>query len=195
MKQVLLIGAGGSGKSTLAKRLAAKTGLPLIHLDAIFWRPGWKQTPESEWVTTVDRLAQRPEWIMDGNFGGTLELRLSACDTVILLDTSPWLCLWRVIERRLRYAGRSRPEMAPGCHERLDARFLWWVATYRIRRLPGVLEKLDAAQRRGKRLVILRTALEVEDFLSRAPTAESTSRAVSIQSSGEKMQGTIHPRR
>lgn len=168
MKRVLLIGSGGSGKSTLAKRLAAKTGLPLIHLDAIYWRSGWKEMPKPEWVATVGQLVRQREWIMDGNYGGTLELRLRACDTVVLLDTSPWLCLWRVVKRRLRHAGRSRPEMAPGCPERLDAKFLWWVTTYRIRRLPDILAELSATRHSGKTVVVLRRACEVEDFLSRA---------------------------
>jgi len=173
VKQVLLIGSGGSGKSTLAKRLAAKTGLPLIHLDSIYWRPGWKETPQPEWMATVGRLVQEPEWIIDGNYGGTLDLRLGACDTVILLDTAPWLCLWRVVRRRIVHAGRSRPEMASGCPERIDAGFLWWVATYRFRRLPGILARLTAPQHSGRTLVVLRTPSEVELFLAGAPSHDA----------------------
>jgi len=118
-------------------------------------------------------MVQQPVWIMDGNYGGTLELRLTACDAVILLDISPWLCLWRVVKRRLRYAGQSRPEMASGCPERLDAKFLWWVSTFRMRRLPGILAKFNATQHSGKTLVVLRSASEVEDFLSGAPPNNS----------------------
>lgn len=131
MKKVLLIGSGGSGKSTLAKALSARTGLPLFHLDALYWRPGWDAMARPEWTALVERLVQEPEWIMDGNYGGTLDQRLATCDTVVLLDLPPWLCLWRLIRRRFRHAGKSRPEMAPGCPERLDAAFLWWVASYR----------------------------------------------------------------
>jgi adenylate kinase family enzyme len=173
MKRILIIGSGGSGKSTLARQLSAATGLPLIHLDAIYWRPGWEETPKPEWVSMINHLVKKPEWIMDGNYGGTLDQRLDACDTVILLDISPWLCLWRVGRRRLRHAGQSRPELAPDCPERLDAKFLWWVATYQAKRLPRNLIKLRAAERSGKKVVILRSLSEVQRFLSEAPPDNS----------------------
>ena len=168
---MLLIGSGGAGKSTLARRLADRTGLPLVHLDALYWRAGWVETPKPEWVSTVERLVRDPAWVMDGNYGGTLDLRLAACDTVILLDVPPWRCLWRVLKRRVSHAGRSRPDMAPGCPERLDAGFLWWIATYRARRLPKVLSKLRSAASPGMRLVILRSSAEIERFLASATRA------------------------
>jgi adenylate kinase family enzyme len=123
MKKVLVIGSGGAGKSTFAEQLFARTGLPLIHLDALYWRPGWEETPKAEWMSLIGRIVGEPEWIMDGNYGGTLDQRLEACDTAILLDTSPWRCLWRVVGRRIRHGGKSRPGLAAGCHERLDATF------------------------------------------------------------------------
>lgn len=169
MKQVLLIGSGGSGKSTLARLLAVKTGLPLIHLDALYWRSGWKETPKPEWESTVDRLTQESEWIMDGNDDTTLDLGLVACDTVILLDISPWRCLWRIIKRRLTHAGQSRPGMASDCPERLDLKFLWRVASYRTQPLPSILMKLKVLERSGKKIVVLCNPSEVKRFLSEAP--------------------------
>ena len=94
MRRILLIGAGGSGKSVLAARIAAQSGLPLIHLDALFWKPGWVETPRDEWKRIVEELIQRDAWVMDGNYGGTLDLRLAACDTVLFLDFPPIVCLW-----------------------------------------------------------------------------------------------------
>ena len=93
MRRVLLIGSGGAGKSTLARRIAARTGLPLIHLDALYWKPGWVETPAAPWRETVAGLLQRDTWVMDGNYGGTLDLRLAACDTAIFLDLPPRICL------------------------------------------------------------------------------------------------------
>ncbi len=83
MRRVLVIGSGGAGKSTFARRLGDILQIDVIHLDTFYWRPGWVETPKPEWREIVLGLVQRESWIMDGNFSGTLEQRLEACDTVI----------------------------------------------------------------------------------------------------------------
>ena len=164
MQRVLVIGSGGAGKSTFAAQLAQRTGLPLIHLDRHYWRAGWIEPAKDEWLAKVDELVAGERWIMDGNFGGTMERRLAACDTVVFLDVSRWVCLWRVISRRLRHRGEARPDMTPGCHERLDASFLWWIFNYPERSKPKVLRRL-AALRPEQRVVVLHSRREVEAFL------------------------------
>ena len=159
-----MIGSGGAGKSTFAARLGAVTGLPVVHLDACYWRAGWEPTPKDEWARAVDEIASRDAWIMDGNYGGTMERRLAACDTVVFLDLPRAICLWRVTRRALRYRGRSRPDMAPGCPERLTWEFARWVWDYPRRRRPGILARLDALAG-AKRVVVLRSTREVERFL------------------------------
>jgi adenylate kinase family enzyme len=101
MRRILLIGPGCSGKSTLAAQIGDITGLRVIHLDALYWRPGWIPTPEAEWRRTVASLAAEHEWVMDGNYGGTLDLRLAHCDTVVFLDVPRLVCISRVIRRSL----------------------------------------------------------------------------------------------
>lgn len=165
MERVLIIGPGGAGKSTLALRLGAATGLPVVHLDAYFWQPGWVETPVELWRERVSRLAAQPRWIMDGNYGGTLGQRLEACDTVIFLDSPRLLCLWRVFRRRMRYHRRTRPDMAGQCPERLTWAFVRWIWDYPGRRRPGILRQLLALEER-KRLLILRSSREVEAFLA-----------------------------
>jgi adenylate kinase family enzyme len=165
VKKVLLIGPGGAGKSTLARQLAARTSLPVVHLDSLFWRPGWTRTPAAEWNAAVLRELSREAWIMDGNYGGTLDMRLASCDTVVLLDLPPWLCLWRAIRRRVQFHRSSRPDMTPGCEERLEASYLWWILTYRARRLPRLRAKLECARRQGKQVFVLRSRKAVAAFL------------------------------
>jgi adenylate kinase family enzyme len=167
MRRVLVIGSGGAGKSTFAAKLAQRTALPLVHLDRHYWRPGWIEPTKDQWLATVDELVAGGRWIMDGNFGGTMERRLAACDTVVFLDRSRWLCLWRVIARRIRHRGVARPDMTPGCPERLDLGFLAWIARYPERSRPKVLRRL-AALRADQRAVVLRSRREVDALLREA---------------------------
>jgi adenylate kinase family enzyme len=165
MRRVLLIGPGGAGKSTLARCIAERLDLPLIHLDASYWRPGWVKTPDDEWRRTVEDLLRGEAWVMDGNFGGTLDLRLAACDTAILLDLPPLLCLWRVLRRRWRFRGRARPDMTEGCEEKSDAEFLHWILSWRWRRRPAILAKFAAATAHGKHCVVLDSQAAVAAFV------------------------------
>lgn len=169
MRKVLLVGPGGAGKSTLARRLSACTGLPCIHLDAMYWKPGWQATPNDEWTRAVAGLLEREAWIIDGNFGGTLDLRLEACDTVVYLDRPPLLCLWRVLLRRLRFHGRHRPDMTPGCNERLGLEFAWWVLGYRRRRGPALRARLARAKAAGTRVHVRRSSRDIERFMAQLP--------------------------
>lgn len=169
-RRILVIGSGGAGKSTLAARLAAATGLPLVHLDVHFWTPGWVPLPDDEWAATVDRLIAADRWIMDGNFSGTLRKRLDAADAVVFLDTPRWRCLARVFRRMARWYGRSRPDLAEGCPESFDWGFLRWVWDFPRRSRPEVLAALEAAPGRVKRIVV-RSNAEVERFLAALPSS------------------------
>ncbi len=99
MKRVAIIGSGGAGKSTLAKRLGEVTGLPVIHLDQHFWNPHWTETPIPEWERRHETLLERERWVMDGNYGSTMNERLDAADTVIFLDMPRLFCVVRVLKR------------------------------------------------------------------------------------------------
>src|SRR5690349_18913828 len=99
MKRVVVIGSGGSGKSTFSRELGRATGIPVIHLDREFWRPGWEETPKDEWNALVAELLAGESWIMDGNFGGTREMRMQAADTIIFLDLPRRVCLYRILKR------------------------------------------------------------------------------------------------
>ena len=167
MKRVAIIGPGGSGKSVLARRLGDMLGVEVIHLDALFWKPGWVETDFDEWQRTVEELAGRRSWIIDGNYGRTMEVRLAAADTVIFLDFPRLTCLWRVIKRLLQYWDGSRPDIAPGCDERFDReylRFLKWIWGYPTRSRPQVMERLERFSK-GRQIYILRRPGEVERFL------------------------------
>ena len=172
MRKVLVIGSGGSGKSTFARRLAEETGLPLIHLDALYWNPGWVETPKTQWTRRIEHLLAGERWIMDGNYSGTLEQRLVACDTVVFLDLPRWLCLLRVVTRKVRYGDRSRPDMREGCPERLTWEFLRWIWKYPVDRRERLLDRLSKLDS-NSRVFVLRNRLEVEEFFGLLKVAAS----------------------
>ncbi len=169
MRRVLLIGSGGAGKSTFARRLGARLGLPVIHLDRVYWRAGWVEPPKDEWRRKVEELCAGESWVMDGNYSGTLDVRLAACDAVVFLDLPRVVCLWRVLRRAFKYRGGSRPDMGEGCPEQLNKDFLvflLWVWNYPRRSRPKILERLKDLPD-GKPVYILRSGAEAEEFLAK----------------------------
>jgi len=144
MERVLVIGSPGAGKSTLATAIARRAGLPLIHLDRHHWRSGWVEADKAEWAIEVAALIAGERWVMDGNYGGTLVARLARADTAIWLDYPVWLCIWRVFRRAIQYRGRTRPDMAEGCPERLNREFLVYTARFPWTGRKRILAKLPA---------------------------------------------------
>lgn len=164
MKRIAIIGCGGSGKSTLARRMGAALNMPVCHLDGWYWKAGWTATASEEWATVHDRLCSGSNWILDGNYGGTMDSRLRAADTVIFLDLPRWRCLWGAFSRYWQYRGRVRPELPEGCQERLTGEYIKWIWTYRKIRRPRILQILEQLQS-GKKIVILASLQAVEAFL------------------------------
>lgn len=164
MKRVLIIGSGGAGKSTLAVRLGEATGIEVIHLDRLHWLPNWTEPPKDEWRKIVEDALKKEIWIMDGNFGGTMEMRLAACDTVIYLDFPRAICLYRALKRVAKYYNRTRPDMSDGCREKLDFEFLGWVWNFPKTTKPVIEERLKRFE--GEKTIIrLHSPRETEDFL------------------------------
>jgi adenylate kinase family enzyme len=147
----------------------------VVHLDARYWRAGWEPTPPDEWQDVVRELVARDTWVMDGNYGGTLDVRLAACDTVIFLDLPRLVCLWRVVRRWARHRGGTRPDMAPGCNEQLSFEFLRWIWGYPTRQRPGILRRLSTLAA-GQRTVVLRSTSDVERFLAAAEDVQKDRR-------------------
>lgn len=163
-KRIIIIGSSGGGKSTLARQLGDITGLPVIHLDKEFWNPNWVETPKDVWQEKVKELLKGGQWIIDGNYGGTMKIRAEAADTIIYLDFNRFICFYRVLKRRIQNQGKTRPDMREGCKEKIDLEFLWWVWTY-PKKKPGI-EKL-LADLEGKDVVILKSRKEVDIFLEK----------------------------
>ena len=172
MKKIAIIGSGGSGKSTLARRLGEFLKIEVFHLDALFWKPGWVGTSKDEQKLVQSELVEHESWIFDGNYGGTMEIRLNNADTIIFLDMPRTICAYRVIKRRLQYRNKTRPDMGEGCEEKLDLEFLKWVWEYPKTKKPVIMKKLESLSIE-KEIIILTNPSEVEQFLNRIRTQTS----------------------
>lgn len=170
MKRIIIIGPGGAGKSTLAKELGEILKIEVLHLDKLYWQSGWVEPSADEWSQKVEELLKSDSWVMDGNFGGTMEMRLAACDTAIFMDFPPTTCLYRVLKRRLKYRNTNRPDMTEGCNEKVDLEFLGWIWNYRRTKKPKV-EKILQRFEQEKNIVRLTSPKEVENFLNSLKTS------------------------
>jgi len=165
-RRVVVTGLAGSGRSTLALALAARTGLPVIHLDLYFWKPGWVAPSETEWREKQRRALAGDAWIADGNYDETLDLRLELADTVVVLDMPWWLCSGRAFLRGFRMPG----ELPEGCDYSawLRLRDEWRLAVriWRRRRSEPEHERETISQH-GQHVAVhvLRSKREVSNFL------------------------------
>src|SRR5712671_211419 len=120
MQRILVMGSSGSGKSTFARRLSEITGIPMVSLDALYWKPGWVPSDAAEFEQRVTEAAGHSRWIFDGNYTshGAGDLRRGVADVVIWFDLPRSTCTVGILTRIARSYGRVRPEMADGCPEK-----------------------------------------------------------------------------
>lgn len=164
MERVMIIGCGGAGKSTLARKLGEKTGIPVVHLDQIWWGPGnWQHMEREAFDAVLMEEMEKPKWIMDGNYNRTVELRLDQCDTVIYLDMNRFVCLKNWVGRVIKNWGRTRPDMAPGCNEWIDPEMAGWIWNFNRKNRQRYYQLLSNLE--GKSVHILKNRREVDAFL------------------------------
>ena len=164
MKRVTIIGCGGAGKSTLARKLGEKTGLPVVHLDQIWWEPGnWQHIEKSEFDERLAEELRKPRWILDGNFNRTIEARLAVCDTVFYLDYPRLVCLKNWLGRVIQNWGHARADMAEGCAEWFDPEMAKWIWKFNKQNRSRYYEILGNAG--DKNIVILKSRRQAEKFL------------------------------
>ena len=147
MERILIVGNSGAGKSTMARALSEKTGLPVVHLDRLFWRENWQHIAREEFDALLQQELEKSQWIIDGNYDRTVSTRLAYCDTVIYLDYPRWQCLLGVVKRVISSYGKVRPDMGDGCPERFDWEFMKYVWNYNRENREKLYRKLNALDR------------------------------------------------
>lgn len=159
MKRVLIIGSPGAGKSTLAQKLAALTGLPLIHLDDLYWDADWVRVERELWLARLAEALAGERWIIDGNYNTTLAQRLARADTVIILIPPRELCLVRVIWRELSGIHPHMRGLKRGLPRWDFIQYTWDFSA----KVPQMLETVAA--HRLQRVYVLQSDREVAEFL------------------------------
>jgi len=173
MDRIAVVGCSGGGKSTLARAMGERLGLPVTHLDNLFWKPGWTESRLEEFRPKVEAAAGEARWIIEGNFTSASTLRFNRADTIIWIELPIRLCLWRAFARMLFSFGRTRADLSPGCPERFDLGFyayIWnWNRVTRPKMARAIAELAPSA-----RLVRLTSDRQKAFFLSRlAPSAQA----------------------
>ena len=159
----VIIGPNGSGKSTFSKKLGEKTGLPVVHLDKIWWRENWEYISREEFDILLRAELEKEEWIIDGNFERTLEERMKYCDTVFYFDFSTVQCLFGVTERVIKNFGKTKADMGGNCPERFDPEFYKAVLRFNKKNRPKTKILLEKYK---PKVIVFKNRKQANDFLN-----------------------------
>lgn len=168
--KIAVMGYSGSGKSTLAEFLGRRHSIDVLHLDRVQFTEGWRERDRDEARALVRRFMEAHDsWVIDGNYRGFCwQERLEQADCIVLMEFGRLDCLARVLKRTRAYYGRSRPDLAPGCPERLDPEFLRWVVwDGRTRERREMFEQVRDGY--GGKVVRLRNQRELDAFMASGP--------------------------
>lgn len=153
MNKVLVIGSCGAGKSSLAKRLSEELNLPLTSLDQCYWLPEWTRPETEKWREKVKELVAEEKWVIEGNYQSTFDIRIPASNIIVWLDPNRFVCLWRVIKRRLL---KNRVDPLRRCREKVEFKLIKWVLwDYPGRGKRQIIDYLNSYN--DRRLVVLRS--------------------------------------
>lgn len=167
-KRILIIGCPGTGKSTFATQLAKQTGLPVFHLDKDWHEEGrWSNeldTKRQQWRQHIAELLKKPEWIMDGNYTSTLDIRIPMANVVVFLDYPTVVALWGVVKRRFQQQGLGRrPDMPDGWQEKLNSSLIKKVIVFKHSHKPRIMNHLQ--ENPGVECVVLKNRRQLKELL------------------------------
>jgi adenylate kinase family enzyme len=160
MKKIIVIGCPGSGKSTFARSLHEKTGIPLCYLDMLYWNPDKTTVGRDVFRARLSEVLQKDNYIIDGNYQSTMEMRLEKCDTVFFLDYDLETCLSGVASRM----GKPREDM-PWVETEEDPEFMDFIKTYISNSRPQVLALLE--KYKDKNIIVFKSREESTEYLQR----------------------------
>ena len=162
---IMLIGNCGTGKSTLAAMLGTRLDIPVIHLDKLRFRAGWKEIDNNTFLFRLqEEMNKNPKWIMDGNYSSSMDFRAGLADTIIFLKAPLFISYIRILKRRLMYAKKQRPDVPEECPENLNWEMLKWIWSYK-KRASSRTEALIQKYKDSKNIIILDSLKKVKLFI------------------------------
>lgn len=171
------MGRAGSGKTTVAVRLGERLGLPVIHLDRLFWGPNWQELPAGTFDARARSAIAADEWILDGGYisSPSWPERIRRAELVVVVEAPLIVCLWRIVRRTFVSRSVRRPDLPDGCSEQLSLFFVWWTIGW-SRRHRNLAQEVARANPEV-RFARVRSVVEAEAMTGLSPTdARSTDR-------------------
>ena len=159
MKKIIVIGCPGSGKSTFSRELHKLTGIDLFHLDMMYWNSDKTTVERDVFLKRLNQVLKKDEWIIDGNYASTMELRLKECDTIFFLDYPLELCLEGIRQRQ----GKVRSDM-PWVETEEDSEFIEFVKRFNAENRPQIMDLLHKYS--DKNIFVFTDRAQASDFLN-----------------------------
>lgn len=185
MERIVIIGSAGAGKTTLALKLGYKLHRKVVHLDRIFWERDWKGETKDGWkgktkdtrIDILEKIVQEEQWIIEGSYINSSQPRLLAADIIVFLDTSPLVCLLRIIRRHhpllcllhkitghQKYHKCSRRDIPEGCTDKLTVFRMFKVLAFPFQEKRTLEEKLCLFP--SEKVIRLSTKKDVKYFVA-----------------------------
>ncbi len=168
MNRIMVMGvSAGVGKSTFAAKLGEQLNINVYHLDVLHWKPNWIEAPKEEFRASQKEIVAQDNWIIEGNYKSTYDIRAQKADTIIYLELPLIVCLYRVIKRWILNIGKARPDMGEGCKEKLDYEFLKFIVTTYSSRKKKMESRFEAFRKTGpeKKIIRLKSKKEIKSYL------------------------------
>ncbi|MBR1173617.1 AAA family ATPase [Bradyrhizobium sp. KB893862 SZCCT0404] len=139
MRRIIVVGSQGSGKTSLARKLGQKLGLPVVHLDVLYWQPGWTASDTASFRARVAEAIAGDAWVVDGSFSGlAFDLTIARADVLVVIDRPRWVCQWRILWRSAFDRDKARPDLPEGCPEQFDWKLMKEAWRYDVERVPDI---------------------------------------------------------